>query len=357
MNNYNQASNQLSLFSEQSLYTGTNGAPSTFSSNLSLPINRWFRYSAGFSASWVRGLVTKENQVGRRNVLDPFVGSGTTLLESEACGVESIGLEAHPFVTRVSKAKLNWREDPRIFHNRTLQILEQAREIEVDTESFPSLIRKCFPPDVLARLGALLEAWRTDADDSPSSELAWLCLVSILRECSPVGTAQWQYVLPKKSKAKVVDPFDAYTAKADLMKLDMEARQSFSHGSKASLRLDDARTCSTVPDGWADLIITSPPYANNYDYADATRLEMSFLGEIQKWGDLQSVVRTHLVRSCTQHVSKLSKRTTELLEDPLLHPVEEEIKQVCAALEEERELHGGKKPYHTMIASYFSDLS
>ena len=45
-------------------------------------------------------------------------------------------------------------------------------------------------------------------------------------------------------------------------------------------------------DGWATLVITSPPYANNYDYADATRLEMAFMGEIRGWGDLQETVQT-----------------------------------------------------------------
>lgn len=42
----------------------------------------------------------------------------------------------------------------------------------------------------------------------------------------------------------------------------------------------DAWICLSVPDDFADLIITSPPYANNYDYADATRLEMCFEWEI-----------------------------------------------------------------------------
>lgn len=52
----------------------------------------------------------------------------------------------------------------------------------------------------------------------------------------------------------------------------------------------DARTCLSVPDDFADLIITSPPYANNYDYADATLLEMCFAGEISgKTGSITSL--------------------------------------------------------------------
>jgi hypothetical protein len=44
---------------------------STFSDNLSLPIHRWFRYSAGFSALWVRKLIDQEKAKGTVNVLDP----------------------------------------------------------------------------------------------------------------------------------------------------------------------------------------------------------------------------------------------------------------------------------------------
>lgn len=104
-------------------------------------------------------------------------------------------------------------------------------------------------------------------------------------------------------------------------------------------------------------MITSPPYANNYDYADATRLEMSFLGEVYGWGDLQDAVRKHLVRSCTQHVSKISKETGKMLEDPLLEPIRREISEVCNRLELERKEHKGKKPYHSMVVAYFSDMA
>ena len=41
---------------------------------------------------------------------------------------------------------------------------------------------------------------------------------------------------------------------------------------------EDARNITSIPDGWGDLVITSPPYANNYDYADAMRFEMMFWG-------------------------------------------------------------------------------
>lgn len=345
---------QLDLFPSEADKLDTT---STFTGNLSLPIHRWFRYSAGFSALWVRSLIEQEALNGRRNILDPFAGSGTVLLESERCGIEAIGIDAHPFVARIAKTKLLWRVQPILFQEYCLSILARAKVQQGTISSYPSLIVRCFPAEILERLDALRQSWLSIADGSALSELAWLALASIIRECSPVGTAQWQYVLPNKSKAKPIEPYQAFTTKFQFMVKDMTKRQQMLPGPHANLLQEDARLCINVPDDWADLIITSPPYANNYDYADATRLEMTFFGEIQGWGDLQNSVRSLLVPSCTQHVAKQVGRTQEIINEPLLAPIRPALVQVCDQLEIERDSHGGKKPYHTMIASYFLSMA
>jgi hypothetical protein len=330
---------------------------STFSDNITLPIHRWFRYSAGFSAAWVEQLIEREQAEGRKHVLDPFAGSATTLLESELAGVASIGIDAHPFVSRVAQAKLKWREDPKLFHAVAHDILMKAKSSNPDPKDHPPLITKCFPPEALFRLDALYASWQSQADGSGRSELIWLAIISILRECSPVGTAQWQYVLPNKNKAKVFDPYEAFQRKVLLMQRDMEDRQRHPLGPPANFYQEDARDIRSVPGQWADLVITSPPYANNYDYADAARLELSFMGEVRSWGDLQHHSRAGLVRSCTQHVAALKENLESILEDVSLEPIRKEIKTVCQQLAHEKEGHGGKKPYDAMIASYFLDLA
>ena len=335
----------------------TKDTTSTFLDNLSLPVHRWFRYSAGFSAAWVREVIQREKQKGRRRVFDPFVGSGTVALESELCQVESIGVEAHPFVSRIAQAKLHWRESPKDFTTCALSILEEAKKEPVEREEYPALMGKCFPPQTLRRLEALRRVCQRRADGSPVSELSWLVLCAILRECSPVGTAQWQYVLPRKSKARAMDPFKAFEAAVYLFSSDMAQRQKQEPGPKPQLLVEDARACKSLPAGWADLVITSPPYANNYDYADATRLEMTFFGEVEGWGGLQERVRRHLIRSCTQHVAPLTKQTDDILQAAVLAPIAGELRETCQRLAREREGHGGKKPYHTMIAAYFKDMA
>ena len=84
---------------------------------------------------------------------------------------------------------------------------------------------------------------------------------------------------------------------------------------------------------------------------------MSFLGDIETWGDLQEKVRKYLIHSCTQHVSSHVKDTFTILEHNLLESIHDDITQTCDKLEKEKENHAGKKNYHTMIAYYFYDMA
>ncbi len=128
-------------------------------------------------------------------------------------------------------------------------------------------------------------------------------------------------------------------------------------GPRAIFSEDDARTCATIPDGFATLVITSPPYPNNYDYADATRLEMSFMQEIAGWGDLQEKIRRHLVRSCSQQAPERAIDLHAVLASQVLEPIRSELSGVCEQLAQIRKTKGGKKTYHLMIACYFRDLA
>lgn len=346
---------QPSLFGEEDDQSSTKSS-STFVGNMALPIHRWFRYSAGFSALWVRETIrsAKTKATMPVHVLDPFAGSGTVPVEAEAAGVPSYGVESHPFVARVARAKTRSGTDTKGFREYARGILKQAARIEPSINGYPPLIRSCYPDEPLSQLDQLRRAWLYCQKDE-QGELGWLALAAILRQCSPVGTANWQYVLPKKVKARSSHPFEAFQAKVDQICFDMTEKRI--DGESSTLIQGDARALPGVPDGWASLVITSPPYPNNFDYADATRLEMTFFGEITGWGDLQETVRKHLVRSCTQHVSALVSSTKELLASKELDPIQAELEIVVRQLDEVRHVHGGKKNYHTMIAAYFLDMA
>jgi hypothetical protein len=321
-----------------------------------LPVHRWFRYSAGFSAQWVEGVIAEAKQKDNITVLDPFAGAGTTLLAAEKLGVASFGVDAHPFVARVAKAKLLYRTDPRAYLARARAVRQEASSFRGLGCEYPPLIHKCFTPQALEDLDHLRRAWEKLRDDTADSELNWLTLVAILRPVSHAGTAPWQYVLPRKSKKAPLEPLSAFAQMSRTVAYDMEAVGRVAGPSAVYIQAD-ARTCAGVPDACADLVITSPPYANNYDYADATRLEMCFMREIDGWGDLQGAVRDRLLRSCSQHVPEKAVDLPSVLVEPDLAPIRKDIAAVCDQLGAIRQEKGGKKTYHLMVACYFLDMA
>lgn len=329
---------------------------STFVDNMRLPVHRWYRYSAGFSAQWAENVISEFRQTNTPTVFDPFAGAGTTLLAAEKQGAPCYGVEAHPFVARVARAKLLYRTDADAYLAHIREVKKHSRRLRGLGVEYPPLIRKCFTAEALEDLDHLRRGWGALRDKSPASELTWLTLVGILRAVSHAGTAPWQYVLPRKAKKSPLQPLTAFDRMTRIIHVDMQGAACIS-GERARYLEADARTCAGMPDDSVDLVITSPPYANNYDYADATRLEMCFFGEIKGWGDLQQTVRERLMRSCSQHVPEKAVDLESVLSAAELGPIHREIYAVCRQLGEIRQQKGGKKTYHLMVACYFLDMA
>lgn len=79
----------------------------TFKDSLKAPIFGWFTYPAGFSYKAVEYSIKQESLKPGDTVYDPFMGSGTTNLVAQMLGINSYGVEAHPFVFPITKCKMN----------------------------------------------------------------------------------------------------------------------------------------------------------------------------------------------------------------------------------------------------------
>lgn len=328
----------------------------TFANNMKLPVHGWFRYTAGFSAEWVRTVL--DDHPTAQNILDPFVGSGTVLLEGQVNGRNTVGVEAHYLIHKVAEAKLLWDVDPNEFEQAANRLLESAKSFDLKSHKFPKLLVKCYSAETLKELFSLKYAWLECDEEEPYKKLLWFVITSILRVSSSAGTAQWQYVLPNKAKARVLAPLQAYQDKVSTITKDMETMQSQNLDlGETNLIKGDSRSLEGVPDNSIDLVITSPPYANNYDYADATRIELSFWEEKNNWGELQALVKHDIIRACTQHVAHIRHEVDELLYSSSLDAIRDELKEQFNRLSTERLNHGGKKNYHLMMLAYFKDMS
>lgn len=348
---------QIDMFPEATTSPKRLERRGAFTDNMKLPIHRWFRYSAGFSAEWVQDIVAKHDFGRPARVLDPFAGSGTCPLAAAMTGSHALGIDAHPFVVRIAKIKTEFDVDLEEASRIAFEVIAFAKSYRPDLSSEPELLQRCYPLESLTFLLGLREGVNgkyAEGVGTKEVDLIWLCLTSILRVCSGVGTAQWQYLLPNKSKSKVADPETAFLRFLDTMKSDIEYFRANSMG-QCEISLGDAR--ASLPDSQFDLVITSPPYPNNYDYADATRLEMTFWGEVERWSDLHQSVRKHLMRSCSQHTSADKNDLDELLSHEDIEPIRDELSTACRLLQAERQTRAGRKSYDTMAAAYFLDMA
>jgi len=83
----------------------------TFKDSMRAPIYRWFQYPAGYSYKFIQEKIKEYKLNDAHWIFDPFVGSGTTVIAAKEADVNSIGIEAHPFVYEIARIKTFWEYD------------------------------------------------------------------------------------------------------------------------------------------------------------------------------------------------------------------------------------------------------
>ncbi|MEM2818994.1 MAG: DNA methyltransferase, partial [Nitrososphaerota archaeon] len=77
----------------------------TFIPNKKLPVYSWFYFKEGFSRNFVHLMIDLFKLEDGSMVLDPFVGSGTTLVACKERGIDSVGVDIAPLAVFVSQTK------------------------------------------------------------------------------------------------------------------------------------------------------------------------------------------------------------------------------------------------------------
>ena len=110
-----------------------------------------------------------------------------------------------------------------------------------------------------------------------------------------------------------------------------------------------------VADSSVDIVVTSPPYLNNFDFAEMTRMYLYFWGIAHSWGDITDKVRSKLVVNTTTalkgHKARQEEHRSNIPSD--LHS---ELDALVSALAGERKKRAGKKEYDYLVYPYFSQL-
>lgn len=266
----------------------------------------WYRFVLSFPPHLVRNYLQRFDVGEDSRVLDPFSGTGTTLVECKKLSIESVGLESHPMMHFASSVKTNWTPHPQglIEHanavsRHALNIIDSTPKT-LEPDSFKLLLTNSISPLPLHKSLALIEAIEANRDERyyvhEKLALAKALVSSIgnLRFGPEVGIGCI------KDDAPVIE---SWLSSVECIAYDLGELQEF-RGATSVIHYADARQPENIlqPES-IDAVITSPPYPNEKDYTRTTRLESVLLGFIHNRADLQSLKKT-LVRSNTRTVYK-----------------------------------------------------
>lgn len=83
------------------------------------PVNDWYRFVLSYPPHLVKHYIERFELNEKSSVLDPFCGTGTTLVVCKKQGIKSIGIEANPVVKFAASVKTNWNIVP-VRHSKTV---------------------------------------------------------------------------------------------------------------------------------------------------------------------------------------------------------------------------------------------
>lgn len=86
----------------------------------------WYRFVLSYPAHWVRAYIHDFGLDCDSVLLDPFCGTGTTVVEAKLNGIAGVGIEANPFAHFAGSVKLQWQVDPDGLHGFAHTVAEET---------------------------------------------------------------------------------------------------------------------------------------------------------------------------------------------------------------------------------------
>jgi DNA modification methylase len=290
---------QKKLFpsAEKKLPNGSQFSDTAFIANKSLPLHRWVPWIAGYSSEFVKN-VLKHHREPLDTVLDPFCGVGTTITESFIQGYDSAGFEINPYAAFSCKTKIDaYYVDSRELKSHIdafthFYAVHNTADYTPHTsppEGFKT--RTAFySPHVLRKVLIVLDYFNLISDETIRNVFK-LAFASTM-----VGYSNYSYEpsLGTRKASGKRDVVDYPVAETIMQKLDemlkdiIWLQNKVSYAPSAHVFNDSFfNSQKHIDNDSISLIITSPPYLNNYHYNRNTRPQLYWLGFVKKPDDMK----------------------------------------------------------------------
>lgn len=335
------------------------------------PVHDWYRFVLSYPPHLVRQYISEFDLSKDDLVLDPFCGTGTTIVESKLCGVKSLGVEANRFAHFASSVKIDWDVNPddlyeaaQGIHDRVISALNKQGISDVPKNHI-------LVPSNLRRFSLEQERMVLRGSMSPIPLHKSLTLLEEIDRFK--GTSYWNHlrlafanvIVFKISNLRFGPEVGVGRARHDVAVVsewldeirrfvgDLEQLSDRVY-PKSEVLLSDSRNLSDcLKRRKISAVITSPPYPNEKDYTRTTRLESVMLGFVQSKAELREMKKT-LLRSNTRGVYKDDDDDQYIAKIP-------EIAEIARKIEERRivleKTSGFERMYGRVTKLYFGGMA
>jgi len=338
-------------------------------------VHDWYRFILSFPPHLVREYILRFGIRSGQYVLDPFCGTGTTLVECKKLGISYYGVEANPLACFASRTKVKWDIAPQGLLDHATEVARTA-VATLDADGVPDetlpllqsqsyhangrlrtlppaqaalLLTNSISPRPLHKTLVLLEHIARHGDtrygDHERLALAKAAVLyaSNLEFGPEVGVGEL------KEDATVVAP---WLDTVRQMAADMQGLQDRTAVPGQVFQADSRHLDDLLPAQSVHAVITSPPYPNEKDYTRTTRLESVLLGFIKDKAELR-LLKQGLLRSNTRGVYRDDDDDRWIADFP-------DIQQIADAIEARRlelgKTSGFERMYARVTRLYFGGM-
>ncbi len=253
---------------------------------------RWFKFKEGFSTALVDYLFQCLGKQGR--LLDPFAGTGCAPLTAASNGWQGVGIEILPIAVRVADGLRNAPlVDIETFRRKSGNLLECVDFANAgDSPSngcFPHvrITEKAFPAENERAVVAARD-WLAESPPDVETELLTLAALSVLEDASWTSKdgqyLRWDHrsgrnLKARMEKRRVLSYAESLRDKLSVMADDLPLLAGSLNPATVEIIEGSCHDkLKDLPADSFDAVVTSPPYANRYDYTRTYALELAWLG-------------------------------------------------------------------------------
>lgn len=346
-------------------------------------VHRWYRFVLAYPDHLITDLLDRFSASQGDVILDPFCGTGTTLVECKKAGLDSVGIDANPASVFASRVKLIWNIDPDLVFELCQAIVAQVNPISEafmlsnkplfsnghDIEPLKAeLLANSREGNYLISSGMIERGWIDEIPfyisiailsciqnlKAPNEyiDLLKLALAACMIETAAnVKFGPEIYVVNGSGNDDVLS---AFRLKVNAIIQDLQEVHRIDAVGHALVIEGDSRNCDQIlcthDIDKVDFVMTSPPYPTEKDYTRNTRLELVYLGFVYDQQSLQRI-KKQMIRSHSKGVYKTDRDGKLVADIPEIGMIANELKEKVKG-----KTYGFAKLYPRIIEEYFGGM-